>query len=337
MYRNYALSRHNTFGLDVTAAWAVKIPDLKDLEKIRKEFVFRTEKHMILGGGSNCLFLDDYFEGIVLLVENKGISIINESSESVVVSVAAGEDWTTFVEKMINSGYGGLENLSLIPGKVGAAPMQNIGAYGVELKDVFTRLQAFDLETGELADFDKDACDFGYRSSIFKTSLKNRFVILSVEFLLQKNPILKLDYGSVKQELERSGIVKPGIKEVSQAIINIRRSKLPDPAEIGNAGSFFKNPVVHNLVFNDLKSEYPDIVGYSDNFGTTKLAAGWLIEKAGWKGYRSGDAGVHQKQALVLVNYGKATGRDIYGLAMQIQHSVKEKFGVLLEPEVNLV
>ncbi len=337
MYRNYPLNRNNTFGLDVMAAWAVKIPDLKDLEKIRKERVFLEEKHIILGGGSNCLFLDDYYEGLAILIENKGISITNETDESVVVSVAAGEDWTGFVEKMVNSGYGGLENLSLIPGKVGAAPMQNIGAYGVELKDVFSRLQAFDLETGDLVDFNKESCDFGYRSSIFKTSLRNRFVILSVEFLLNKQPALNLGYGSLKQELERMRVDKPGIKEVSQAVINIRRSKLPDPVELGNAGSFFKNPVVHNLVFNDLKAEYPDIVGYPDHEGTTKLAAGWLIEKAGWKGYRSGDAGVHQKQALVLVNYGKATGRDIYGLAMQIQHSVKEKFGVHIEPEVNLI
>ncbi|MDO8899701.1 MAG: UDP-N-acetylenolpyruvoylglucosamine reductase, partial [Bacteroidales bacterium] len=192
-------------------------------------------------------------------------------------------------------------------------------------------------ETGDLVDFNKESCDFGYRSSIFKTSLRNRFVILSVEFLLNKQPALNLGYGSLKQELERMRVDIPGIKEVSQAVINIRRSKLPDPVELGNAGSFFKNPVVHNLVFNDLKAEYPDIVGYPDHEGTTKLAAGWLIEKAGWKGYRSGDAGVHQKQALVLVNYGKATGRDIYGLAMQIQHSVKEKFGVHIEPEVNLI
>lgn len=334
--RNFSLSKHNTFGLDVMAAYFIAISDTRDLKKLRDDRVFIEEKRMILGGGSNCLFLDDYYEGLVILIENKGINIVSEDNDTVHISAAAGEDWTFFVEKMVNAGYGGVENLSRIPGKVGAAPMQNIGAYGVELKDVFYSLQAFDLNTGELVNFDCNDCEFGYRTSVFKTIYKDRFVILSVDFILQKQPLFKLEYGAIKQKLEDLGVHKPNIKDVSKAVTQIRESKLPDPKILGNAGSFFKNPVIHNLVFEDLKKEFPDAVGFSNNHNTTKVAAGWLIEKAGWKGCRKGDAGVHKNQALVLVNYGKATGREIYSLAMEIQQSVKEKFGILLEPEVNV-
>lgn len=337
MRRNVSLKLLNTFGLDVSSAYYFKVNDLTDLEQLRKSHVIYDEKHIVIGGGSNCLFLDDYYEGLVLHIDNKGICINDFGNGTVHVSAAAGEDWTAFVASMVKLGYGGLENLSLIPGKVGAAPMQNIGAYGVEVKDAFYRLQAYDLQSGALVDFDKDACEFGYRSSIFNTFQKNRFVILSVEFILQKNPDLNFSYGSIKQELMRMKIENPSVADVSAAVINIRKSKLPDPAILGNAGSFFKNPVVHHLVFEDLMAENPDIIGYPENNDSMKLAAGWLIEKAGWKGYRIGDAGVHANQALVLVNYGNATGRDIFELAMRIRQSVKEKFGIELEPEVNII
>lgn len=337
MYPHFSLREYNTFGLDVAAAQVCVVHGLSSLEKLYKEGVFQNEKLIVLGGGSNVLFMDDYIEGLVLLIENKGIYVSEESDGSVLVSIAAGEDWASFVSKMVVAGYYGVENLSLIPGKVGAAPMQNIGAYGVELKDVFVRLLAFDLQNGVLVEFERDDCDFGYRTSIFKASLPNRYVILSVELRLKKQAALKLDYGTVKSELQKMGATQPGIEDVSNAIIKIRRSKLPDPKILGNAGSFFKNPVVHKLVFDGLKREFPDIVGYVEGPHTVKIAAGWLIEKAGWKGIRRGDAGVHEMQALVLVNYGKASGRDIYGLAMEIQYSVKQRFGVLLEPEVNFI
>lgn len=337
MRRNFTLKTFNTFGLDVMAAYVVTVNDLSDIERLRKSGYWQLDKKMILGGGSNCLFLDDYYEGIVLLMNNKGVSIQDYDADFVKVSVAAGEDWTPFVQRMVAAGYGGIENLTLIPGKVGASPMQNIGAYGVEIKDVFLRLQAFDLENGKLVDFEAADCEFGYRSSVFKTTLKGKFVILSVDFLLHKHPQANYQYGSIREELSRLGVSQPEIVDVSVAITNIRRSKLPDPLQLGNAGSFFKNPVVHRLVFDDLKREFPDIVGYPEKTNTVKLAAAWLIEKAGWKGRRAGDVGVHKNQALVIVNYGGATGRDIFSFAMEIQQSVRETFGIHLEPEVNII
>jgi UDP-N-acetylmuramate dehydrogenase len=337
MYSNFSLREYNTFGLDVAASKVCVVHGQSSLEKLFMEGVFRNEKMIVLGGGSNVLFLDDYIEGLVVLIENKGIFVSEESDDVVLVSVAAGEDWASFVSKMVASGYYGVENLSLIPGKVGAAPMQNIGAYGVELKDVFVRLLAFDTQSGALVEFARDECEFGYRTSVFKTSFQNRFIILSVELQLRKHADFKLEYGTVRSELDKMGVVQPSLSDVSDAIINIRQSKLPDPRKLGNAGSFFKNPVVHTLVFDALKREFPDIVGYVEGPYTVKLAAGWLIEKAGWKAFRRGDAGVHDKQALVLVNHGKATGREIYGLAMEIQYAVKQRFGVLIEPEVNVI
>lgn len=337
MLRNYSLTGHNTFGLDVMAAWVQKIFDIKDLENLLNDPVFKNEKHIILGGGSNCLFLDDYYEGLVIMMESRGITVLEENDNQVIVSAAAGEDWSAFVDKMVGSGYGGLENLSLIPGKVGAAPMQNIGAYGVEIKDTFVKLLAIDLESGDLVEFDHGACEFGYRSSIFKLEEKGKYLILSVDFALNKQHRLNIEYGSVKDELLSMGIQSPSISEVAQAIKNIRMLKLPAPEVLGNAGSFFKNPVIHNLVYKSLKEEFPDLVGYPETHETSKIAAAWLIEKAGWKGKRIGDAGVHNKQALVLVNHGNATGRDLYSLAMEIQRDIKTKFGVLLEPEVNII
>lgn len=337
MHRNVSLKTYNTFGLDVVAAFLASIQDISDVERLRKTTIWQAEKKIILGGGSNCLFLDDYYEGLVLVMNNKGITTTEISNRKVKVSVAAGEDWTDFVQQMVAMGLGGLENLSLIPGKVGASPMQNIGAYGVELKDVFHRLQALDLETGQLVDFEPSECEFGYRTSIFKTTLKDRFLILSVDFILDRKAELNLDYGKIREEIARMGIRQPTYRDVSHAVSTIRRNKLPDPLQLGNAGSFFKNPVVHQLVFDDLEKEFPDIVGYPGQNGTVKLAAGWLIEKAGWKGFRKGDAGIHQMQALVIVNYGLATGREIFSLAMEVQQSVKEMFGIQFEPEVNFI
>lgn len=337
LHRNFSLKSFNSFGLDVAASFFVPINDLSDLESFRKSELWQRERKLVLGGGSNTLFLDDYFEGVVLWVNNKGISLSETSDGMVRVSVAAGEDWPNFVQQMLDRGLGGLENLSLIPGRVGASPIQNIGAYGVELKDVFHSLLAFDLETAALVDISAKECDFGYRSSAFKTVWKNRFLILSVDFLLSTKPQLKLDYGAIRAELARMGVDNPGIGQVGMAVSNIRRSKLPDPAQFGNAGSFFKNPVVHQLVFDDLKQEFPDITGYTDLNQTVKLSAAWLIERAGWKNRRIGDVGVFQQQALVIVNHGNATGRDVFSFAMEIKHSVKEMFGVELEPEVNFV
>jgi UDP-N-acetylmuramate dehydrogenase len=337
MRRNVSLKTYNTFGLDVVAAFFLSVHDLSDIEQLRKTTIWQVEKKLILGGGSNCLFLDDYYEGIVLMMNNKGVETTDLPNGKVKVIAAAGEDWTSFVHRMVLMALGGVENLSLIPGKVGAAPIQNIGAYGVELKDVFHKLKAFDLETGEIVDFVASDCAFGYRSSVFKTSLKGRYIILSVELILDRNAELNLNYGNIREELAQMDIKKPTFLDVSLAVSNIRRSKLPDPLQLGNAGSFFKNPVVHQLVFDDLKKEFPDIVGYPVGDNTTKLAAGWLIEKAGWKGVRKDDVGVHQQQALVIVNYGAATGRNIFDFAMKVQQSVKEKFGIQLEPEVNFI
>ena len=337
MLRNYSLAAHNSFGLDIVAAWAQKIKDLKDLENLMKDSVFHSEKILILGGGSNCLFLDDYYDGLVILMENKGSTILEENDEEVLVSVAAGEDWSPFVDRMVVKGFGGLENLSLIPGKVGAAPMQNIGAYGAELKDVFVKLLAIDLFNGNLVEFDHQSCELAYRSSIFKTNATGRYGILSVDFRLKKNAVPNTSYHAVKAELSKMNIKSPNIAEVAKAVKNIRRRKLPDPLEIGNAGSFFKNPLVHNLVFENLKYDYPDLIGFPESAEITKISAGWLIEKAGWKGKKIGSAGVYPNQALVLVNYGNATGRDIYSLAMEIRHDVNEMFGIILEPEVNII
>jgi UDP-N-acetylmuramate dehydrogenase len=337
MLRNYSLRHHNTFGLDVLCNYAFKVHDAGELEKLYLEGFFAGEQWLVLGGGSNVLFLNDYFDGLVLLIESNGITLSQEFDNEVILSVAAGEQWASFVEKMVKAGFGGVENLALIPGKVGAAPMQNIGAYGVELKDVFYSLQAFDTQTGEIVEFYIEDCEFGYRSSIFKTLYRNRFIILGIELRLSKKPTLQLEYGSIRQELASMGVTNPGIEEVSRAVSAIRRSKLPDPAVIGNAGSFFKNPIVHPAMFDLLKCEFPGIPGYPSDDGNIKLAAGWLIDQAGWKGYRKGDAGVYDQQALVLVNFGKASGEDIWELAQEIQFSVKSIFGITLEPEVNII
>jgi UDP-N-acetylmuramate dehydrogenase len=291
---------------------------------------------LILGGGSNILFTKDY-AGLVLKNEIKGIELVHEDADYVFVKTGAGESWHQLVLHCISRGWAGVENLSLIPGSVGAAPIQNIGAYGVELDDVFWSLEAFHLRDRKMYTLTKSDCEFGYRDSVFKNRLKNELAIIAVTLQLKKKPVFHTSYGAILQELENMGVKELSIKAISQAVINIRTSKLADPKLMGNAGSFFKNPTVSNHEHDRLKSLNPDMPVYPQPDGTYKLAAGWLIEQCGWKGYRRGDAGCHAMQALVLINYGKATGMDIYNLSEEIVISVKEKFRIVLEREVNVI
>lgn len=312
------------------------VDSIDDLDEIYQSGRFRSQKKMILGGGSNVLFTRG-FTGVIAKNEIKGISIQKETNEEVLVSVGAGENWHQFVLWSIEKGFGGLENLSLIPGTVGAAPMQNIGAYGVELKEIFHSLEAYDIKSGKTITFFKEDCKFGYRNSVFKNELKDQFVITKVFFFLHKNPIFNLSYGNLKQELEDMKVEELTLKNVSQAVINIRQSKLPDPLDIGNSGSFFKNPIIEKLHFEALKAQFPEIRCYPLDNTNVKVPAGWLIEHAGWKGYREGDIGVHDQQALVLVNYGNGKGKNILKLSNDIIKSIHGKYGIELEREVNVI
>jgi UDP-N-acetylmuramate dehydrogenase len=333
---NISLKHLNTFGIEANARYYTEIHDLNGLKELLNLPVFKNSPKLILGGGSNVLFTKD-FDGIVVKNGLKGINIVNETAEYADVRCAAGEVWHDFVMWTIAKGLGGLENLSLIPGCVGASPMQNIGAYGVEVKDVFLELESYDLLTGEKLIFNKQECDFGYRESVFKREFKNRVIIGSVTFRLQKQPKLNTSYGAINDELKKLGITNPGIKDVSRAVINIRSSKLPDPKVTGNAGSFFKNPEVTQSVYDELRKKFPEIVAYPLENGAYKLAAGWLIEQSGLKGYQKGNAAIHDKQALVLVNKGGATGSEIYSLSEYVLQTVFSKFGVKLEREVNII
>jgi UDP-N-acetylmuramate dehydrogenase len=335
--QNVSLKPYNTFRINSAARYFTKFTSVEDVEEL---FSFYTKNKLtntlILGGGSNLLFTQDY-NGLVAKNEMMGINVIKEDAQHIYVKAGAGENWHQFVLYCIENNYAGVENLSLIPGNVGASPMQNIGAYGVEIKDVFYELEGYDIEDKKLRTFTNRDCEFGYRESIFKRKYKDKVIITSVTFRLNKTPTFNTSYGAINQELEKSGVKELSIAAISQAVINIRRSKLPDPAMIGNAGSFFKNPAVTKAKFETLKQEYPNLVGYPLNAAEVKLAAGWLIEQCGWKGYRRGDAGCHGAQALVLVNYGEANGTDIYNLSTEIMNSVEEKFGVFLEREVNVI
>jgi UDP-N-acetylmuramate dehydrogenase len=282
------------------------------------------------------LFTKD-FQGLVLKNELKGIEIIQEDKNNVIVKCGAGEQWHAFVLSMIEANYSGVENLSLIPGSVGASPMQNIGAYGVEIKDVFHQLEAYHLPTGEIHTFSKSDCAFGYRESVFKRALKNQYIITSVTFNLQKNGQINSSYGAIEAELEKMKISSPTIRDISNAVIAIRSSKLPDPSKLGNAGSFFKNPVIDSALLNEILLKYPDAPHYPAGKEHVKMAAGWLIEKCGWKGKTIGNCGVHALQALVLVNHGNSTGQEIFNLSTEIIDDVKENFGVELEREVNII
>ncbi|HEY0355005.1 MAG TPA: UDP-N-acetylmuramate dehydrogenase [Flavisolibacter sp.] len=334
---NISLLPYNTFRLNAAARYFSRISQPGDLENVL-DFTLNNglENRMILGGGSNIL-LTGNFNGIVIRNEIMGLEIVKEDDDFVYLKAGAGENWHSFVMHCVENNLAGVENLSLIPGNVGASPMQNIGAYGVEIKDVFHELQAFHLDDREYRTFNLQECEFGYRESVFKRKYRNRFMITHVTYRLSKIPSFNTSYGAISQELENMGVKELTIRALSQAVINIRSSKLPDPKEIGNAGSFFKNPQVSMEKFEELQKEFPGIVGFPVGANHKKLAAGWLIEQCGWKGYRNGDAGCYPKQALVLVNYGHATGDEIFGLSEKIIQSVEEKFGVLLEREVNVV
>lgn len=326
----------NSFQVEIGTRYFADISDSEQLRRLIKEPVFREQKTLILGGGSNILFRN-YFDGLVIKISIPGIELIKEDDNHVWLKAGAGENWHKFVLFCLSHNYAGVENLSLIPGNIGAAPIQNIGAYGVELEQVFSQLEAIEIKTGDVCKFDKDDCDFSYRHSVFKNELKNQFIITSVTIKLSKTANLKLNYGAISQTLDEMKVKEPTIQNVSEAVCNIRRSKLPDPSELGNSGSFFKNPIVNSSTFQSLKKEFPQIPHYTLQDGRVKIPAGWLIEKAGWKGKRIGKTGTHKKQALVIVNYGGATGREIYDFAMQVQQAVNKVFGITLLPEVNVI
>lgn len=335
LFQNYPLQDVTTFHAKVFAKQYTVFSSIDFLKQILFSPEVKGKPFIILGGGSNVLFTGDY-NGIIIRNAIEGITTVKEDNDAIYVKANAGEKWHDVVLYCVNRNYGGVENLSLIPGTVGAGPIQNIGAYGVELKDVLVELEAMNIHTLEIRTFTNAECKFGYRDSIFKREEKGNYIILSVTLRLNKNPKVNVSYGTLSKELENMGIANPTIKDVSNAVIRIRSSKLPDPDKLGNAGSFFKNPVITNVQFKKIKAEHPNVVSFPAADGYTKLAAGWLIEQSGWKGKRIGDAGVHKDQALVLVNYGNATGKEIYDLSTQVINSVKEKFGVELEREVNI-
>ncbi len=332
---NVSLKTHNTFGIEASARFVAEVHSVDDVRQILNDRTVNHLPRLILGGGSNILLTKD-LNGLVILNRLKGITVIEEDAQSVLIEAGAGEVWHDLVMHCVKNGWGGIENLSLIPGSVGAAPMQNIGAYGVEIKDVFVELTALDLKTLKTQRFSNQACEFGYRESVFKRKLKDRFMITSIRLRLSKDARVNTSYGAIETELETKGIGDPTIADVSEAVINIRQSKLPDPKVLGNAGSFFKNPVIDPASFEKLKNAFPEIPNYPAPNGV-KLAAGWLVEQCGWKGKQIGHCGSHAKQALVLVNYGGSSGKEIYDLSEQIMQSVKQKFNVQLEREVNVV
>jgi len=333
-----SLKPYNTFGIHANARYWVEVNSEEDLQTVLQLSDYSNQPKLILGGGSNVLLCHD-FDGLVVKINIQGIDVTREDDDHVYVTAGAGVNWHALVLFCVGRGYAGMENLALIPGTVGAAPMQNIGAYGVELEQVFESLTAVHITTSERKTFTHADCAFGYRESVFKRALKGQYIITSVTFQLAKRPIFHTRYGAIQETLTEMGVTDEtlSIKAISDAVIRIRRSKLPDPAQIGNAGSFFKNPEIPKDQFDKLNAVYPTLPGYPIGDDVVKVPAGWLIEQAGWKGYRSGDAGVHAKQALVLVNYDKATGDEIMALAKKVQQSVLEKFGITISPEVNVI
>lgn len=333
--QDVSLKPFNTFGLEAKATHFIAFATVSELLEALK--IIEADQHlMVLGGGSNILLTKD-FNGLVLKNELKGIELIDENDSHVWIKAMAGENWHQFVLHCIKNGWAGVENLSLIPGTVGAAPMQNIGAYGVEIKDVFHSLEAIEIASGQYQEFTAEECEFGYRESVFKTSLKGKYIITSVVFKLDKTPTFNTSYGAIQATLDEMGIKELSIKAISDAVIKIRQSKLPDPAEIGNSGSFFKNPTIDNIDYEGLRAEFPSIPGYKLPEQKVKVPAAWLIEQAGWKGKTFGEIGVHKNQPLVLVNYGNGKGEDIKSLAFEIKASVAAKFGIEITPEVNII
>lgn len=339
LQENISLKPYNTFGMEVRARYFARFTHSEELAEglsLSIPSLQNREARLILGGGSNILLTRD-FEGTVLKNEIRGISVEAEDENFIYIKAGGGENWHQFVMYCVEKGYGGVENLALIPGSVGASPMQNIGAYGVEIKDVFHRLEAFHVRDKTTRFFSRDDCGFGYRESVFKNRYKDQFVITSVTYKLNKQPRFNTSYGAIRQELDNMGVGALSLRNISQAVINIRSSKLPDPSEVGNAGSFFKNPQIPKEQFAELEKTHPGFPSFPVDASQVKVPAGWLIEQCGWKGYRKGDAGCYPRQALVLVNYGKASGREIYQLSEEILQSVRNKFGIQLEREVNII
>ncbi|HEY0667174.1 MAG TPA: UDP-N-acetylmuramate dehydrogenase [Sphingobacteriaceae bacterium] len=335
LHEDFSLKNLNTFGVEAFSKWYTEINTEDDLAALFAGDTWRSEDKLILGGGSNMLFTRN-FEGIVIKMNIRGISHTEEGNE-ILVKAGGGEVWHDLVMYCVNRSFAGLENLSLIPGSVGASPIQNIGAYGVELKDVFHSCRAFEIKTGQIKVFRKDECKFGYRDSIFKSELKGQYIITQVTYKLSATADFNTSYGAIEQELQKRNITAPTIKDISDVVSHIRVSKLPDPSTIGNAGSFFKNPVISFTEFRQLQSTFPDIVHFLLADGNVKLAAGWLIEQCGWKGKVVGHTGTWKNQALVLVNHGGATGNEVYSFSAKIIESVKERFNVVLEREVNII
>lgn len=337
---NVSLVNYNTFRIDVSARWFAEIKSEADLISILQSEFINSKDVLVLGGGSNMLFTKDY-NGLVLRIAIPGIEVLKdtagEASDEVIVRAGAGVSWKYLVDYCVAQGYGGIENLSLIPGTVGASPVQNIGAYGVELKDIFDSCTAVEIATGTKRTFRFEDCGFGYRESVFKSSLKGQYIITSVSYHLNKSAKVNVHYGAIQQELSNRHIEQPSIADVAKVVSEIRVSKLPDPATIGNAGSFFKNPVIPQAVFEPLMARFPGIVNYPAGAGEVKLAAGWLIEQCGFKGMVFGRTGTWKNQALVLVNHGGASGMEVYDFSEQIIDAVAEKFGIQLEREVNIL
>ncbi len=336
IYQNISLKPYNTFGIDVNAAQFVRVNTIEEVQVLCTTFNLAERKKLIFGGGSNLLLTQD-FDGMAIKIELNGINKIKEDDNFVWIKAMSGEVWHHLVMYAVENNYYGLENLSLIPGCVGAAPMQNIGAYGAEIKDTFEELTAVEIETGKLVTFKNEECKFGYRESIFKNEAKDKYIIVSVTFKLSKKGNLNTQYGAISDTLKQKGIAEPSIRDVSDAVIAIRSSKLPDPKVLGNSGSFFKNPEIQANQYDALKLKYPTIPGYPLNTDLVKVPAGWLIEQCGFKGKRIGNTGAHKDQALVLVNYGEASGNEIFALAKQIQATVFETFGIKITPEVNII
>ena len=334
---NVDLQSLNTFGLKVTASRFVTITSKENAKALFQSPLFMESKHLILGGGSNMLFTKD-FEGLVVKVELRGIEILDENEDAVTLKVGAGENWHQFVLHCVERNWGGVENLSLIPGTVGAAPIQNIGAYGVEIKNIITSVEGIEIDTGKLKTFSNSECNFGYRDSIFKQSEKDKYLISSITLILtKKNHQFNSSYGAIEEILKQQGTSHPTVKSISDAVIQIRRSKLPDPQVVGNAGSFFKNPTIDTNLYESIKKDYPSFPSYPLADGLVKIPAAWLIEQCGWKGKTFDHIGVHKNQALVLVNYGGGEGNKIWQLALDIKSSVQQKFNITLQPEVNVI
>lgn len=334
---NVDLLPFNTFRIHAKARYWVTVTSVSDAQALFKSDLFKKHRTLILGGGSNILLTKD-FEGLVVKNEIGGIAVVEEDMAKLKVKVGSGENWHSLVMYSVSHNLGGIENLSLIPGTVGAAPMQNIGAYGVEIKKVIHNVEAIEIETGTLKVFNREECQFGYRESIFKQRLKDKYFISSITLSLTKRDhLFNVTYGAIKDVLKEKNVKELTIRAISDAVIHIRKNKLPDPLLIGNAGSFFKNPSVEISLFETLKKKYPEIPSFPGENNLVKIPAAWLIEQCGWKGKTLENIGVHKHQALVLVNYGEGEGKKIWQLAMDIQSSIKEKFNIPLQPEVNVI